>query len=70
MAAQRLTSIAGDCYYVVQFDDVLAYVKIPTNRSIVFKGRIDRNDWQDQEPVVVINTDEFRIVRDEQRKAA
>lgn len=59
MAARELNVVSGlRCLFVVQFDDCLAYADIlnPSTRKIAHKGRKDRGDWQDIEPVIQIPT--------------
>jgi hypothetical protein len=49
-------------FFVVQFDDCLAYAPILGPRPIEFRGRADRGDWQDREAVAVIDPSEFRLI--------
>ena len=50
------------CLFVIQFDDCLAYANIlEPSRPIEFRGRTDRGDWQDQEPVIAIGADDFKL---------
>jgi len=47
----------------VQFQDKAMYTMLHNVEcSIGFGGRSDRNDWQDQEPVVFINMSEFKEI--------
>lgn len=57
LAARELNLVSNvRCLFVVQFDDCLAYADIlkPPTRRIAVRGRTDRGDWQDVEPVVLI----------------
>jgi hypothetical protein len=64
-AADELQSVTGrPSFFVVQFDDCLAYAHIVKQRDIEFRGRTDRNDWQDQEPVVVIPPEQFTVIQE------
>jgi hypothetical protein len=49
--------------FVVQFDDLLAYADILAHvRPVIFAGRQDRRDWQDEEPVQLVALNEFICV--------
>jgi hypothetical protein len=61
-AAHDFFRVVGcPCFYVVQFNDCLAYTDILADRPVEFRGRTDR-DGQDQEPVVRISTGEFKVI--------
>ncbi len=65
MAAQRLAGATGlPTLFVVKFDDKFAYVNI---LSVIwrfeFRGRTDRGDWQDEEPVAVIPMSDFVVLK-------
>jgi len=51
------------CFFIVGFDDHLAYADMLPKRSIEFRGRTDRGDWQDVEPVATVPTADFKIIR-------
>ena len=51
------------CLFIIRFDDCLAYADMLPQRRIEFRGRIDRGDWQDQEAVVVIPADDFKLIK-------
>jgi hypothetical protein len=61
IAANQLHSVSErPCMFVVEFNDALAYARIvKPGRKIMVRGRTDRNDWQDVEPIVLIPRDEF-----------
>lgn len=48
--------------FVVQFDGCLAYADMLPQRPIGFRGRTDRGDWQDQEPVSLIPIADFKVI--------
>jgi hypothetical protein len=63
MAAIRLSEVSGvRCFFVIQFDDRLAYACMTKRRPIEFRGRTDRGDRQDQEAAVVIGVEEFKTI--------
>ena len=63
MAAHTLHSITGKrCFFIVQFNDCLAYANILGERTVIFGGRTDRGDWQDEEPLVLIPNTDFTII--------
>jgi len=68
MAARALCEITNaSCFFVVQFNDCYAYSNILADgRGFAFRGRIDRGDWEDQEPVAVIPVAQFRIIGEAQ----
>jgi hypothetical protein len=69
-AAHNFHAVTGlPCLFVVQFNDCLAYADMLPKRQIDFRGRADRGDWQDQEPVALISVGDFKIIT-EQRAAA
>jgi hypothetical protein len=64
MAAHSLHSITGKrCFFIVQFNDCLAYADILGERTVSFGGRTDRGDWQDEEPLVLIPKSDFTIIK-------
>lgn len=62
-----LESCSGKpCYFVVQFNDCLAWAKmVVKGRTVRMAGRFDRDDPQDVEPCVAIPIDEFKVILDE-----
>jgi RecB family exonuclease len=61
MAAERLYGVTRlPCLFVVQFNDGYAYTSMLRERSVEFRGRVDRGDIEDQEPVVVIPVEQFK----------
>lgn len=73
MAARELHAVSDlRCLFVVQFNDCLAYADIltPPHRKIAFKGRTDRDDWQDQEPVVCIPTAQWKVLEKNEDKTS
>jgi len=67
-AAHNYHRVTGKpCLFIVRFDDCLAYADMLPPRLIEFRGRTDRGDWQDQEPVVMIPVDEFRPINCSER---
>jgi hypothetical protein len=68
MTAHLLHSVTGlRCLFVVQFDDQLAFADMLTERTVEFRGRTDRGDWQDQEAAVAIAPDDFIPIKGEGR---
>ncbi len=47
---------------IVEWQDCVGYVNIPTPIDIVFGGTTKRGDWEDQEPMVEIPISEFKIL--------
>lgn len=67
MAAHNLSAVTGKpSFFVVQFNDCLAFARVTANGPIDFRGRTDRGDWQDQEPVTVIDSQDFKIIHREE----
>jgi hypothetical protein len=63
MAARDLhLTLNVRCFYAVQFHDCLASADISTigSRHVRLGGRVDRGDWQDQEPQVRVPMSEFK----------
>jgi hypothetical protein len=51
------------CFFVVQFNDCYAFADIlARGHAFGFRGRTDRGDWQDIEPVALIPVEQFKIV--------
>lgn len=71
MAAREFHGATGlPCVFFVQFNDCLAHAQMyKFGRQITFKGRTDRGDWQDLEPIVLIPMREWKIVEDERKHA-
>jgi hypothetical protein len=62
--AHQLESVSkAGSFFVVQFDDVLVSAPILGEWPIEIRGRTDRGDWQDLEPVARIPTSAFRILQ-------
>ncbi len=51
------------CLFVIQCNNGFFYADMVAPRSIEFRGRVDRNDWQDQEPVAMVPVAEFRKMK-------
>ena len=61
--ARRMHSETGKpCFFVVQFDDCLAYANMLPVRPIAWRGRADRNDPGDYEWVALVRQDEFKVI--------
>lgn len=65
LAAVELNGYSGlPCLFVVQCNDGFFYTNILKEfRTIEFRGRVDRNDWQDQEPITAIPNSEFTEIK-------
>lgn len=66
MAARRLyEATKSPCMIVINATDGVWYATFHDAilTSIKIKGRKDRNDWQDMEPCVVLNTDQFKLLK-------
>ena len=51
------------CIYALQFDDKLAYCDMLRAKwPVVWGGRKDRGDWQDEEPMCLIPINEFVVI--------
>lgn len=61
MAAKQLSESTNLPFMlVVQTLDAVYYSKNPFNhKKVLFRGRTDRNDWQDVEPCVLLDTENF-----------
>jgi hypothetical protein len=68
IAARSFEHLGVKCFFVVQFNDCLAYADLAPKRRIEFRGREDRGDWQDQQPIVCISSTEFKIIESVEAK--
>jgi hypothetical protein len=50
------------CLFIVKFDDCIAYADMLPKRELFQGGRNDRDDWQDQEPLVLVPKSDFTVV--------
>jgi len=64
LAAYQFHTVTGlQCLFIVQFNDCLVYADILACPKVInFNGRYDRNDWQDQEPLLMIANQNFFAV--------
>lgn len=62
ITAQAFNALGIKSLFVVQFTDVLAYADMTPPRRIEFRGREDRGDWQDVQPVVCIPNTDFKVI--------
>lgn len=63
MSAEALRSVTGlDCFLIVKWTDAVGYIKMNTDSKVLIGGRVDRNDWQDTEPVVHYPIDSFTLL--------
>ena len=71
MSAVRLHDYSDrPCFFVVLCDDGYHYADILKQKyPIEFRGRVDRNDWQDQEPVIDIPVWDFLPIIEPQASA-
>lgn len=49
-------------FLIVEWEDCVGYTPIPVEHQIIFSGRKDRGDWEDQEPMVEIANSAFRVI--------
>lgn len=49
-------------FMIVEWEDVMGYVQIPTEHKIIFSGTVKRGDWEDMEPMVEIPVSAFQII--------
>ena len=61
-AARQWDEMGLPSFFVVQFTDCLAYADLRPKRRVEFRGREDRGDWQDQQPIVCIPTYQFKVM--------
>lgn len=62
VSAHNLRVATGlDCFLMVRWTDAVGYIKMDSGFSVAVGGRLDRNDWQDIEPVVHYPIDSFKI---------
>jgi len=67
MSANKLNETTKlPCMIVLNALDGVWYTTFHDARfhSFKIKGRKDRNDWQDMEPCVVLDTDQFKLLKD------
>ena len=61
MNARRLTEYTGlSCILIVKWLDNIGWINLDIEGELGFGGRKDRNDWQDQEPVIFLPIDKFK----------
>jgi hypothetical protein len=58
------------CRFFVQFDDCLAWADMLSPRAVGMRGRMDRNDPQDIEPVAYVPVDDFKLLGGRNGKAS
>lgn len=64
LAARRLTqTTALPSILFVRWTDSLGFVNLCNQFSYEKGGRIDRNDWQDVEPVAAIPLENFQLIK-------
>ena len=66
MSAKELNATTGlPCMIVLNALDGIWYTTFHDAKVISYriKGRVDRNDWQDMEPCVVLDTDQFKLFK-------
>ena len=49
-------------FMIVEWQDAMGYVSIPTKHDIIFSGTVKRGDWEDMEPMVEIPIESFKII--------
>lgn len=49
-------------FMIVEWQDAMGYVSIPTEHKIIFSGTVKRGDWEDMEPMVEIPIESFKII--------
>jgi len=67
MSANKLNATTMlPCFIVLNALDGVWYASFHDAKlnAIKIKGRKDRNDWQDMEPCVVLDTDQFKLLKD------
>lgn len=61
-----LVSISRDTdipsFLIVEWQDCIGYIQVPTPIGIVFGGTTKRGDWEDQEPMIEIPISDFKII--------
>lgn len=61
-----LVSISRDTgipsFLIVDWQDCIGYIQVPTPIGIVFGGTTKRGDWEDKEPMIEIPISDFKIV--------
>ena len=63
MTAKSIKRDTGlDALIIVEWEDCIGYTQLDGDWIIKTGGRVDRNDWQDIEPVVHIPVTEFTIL--------
>ena len=65
MAARDLWQVTGlRSFLMVMWSDAWGYTRLSgVFDDLTFNGRSDRADWQDMEPVMLINMERFRIAK-------
>lgn len=67
MSANKLNSSTMlPCFIVLNASDGIWYASFHDAKltAIKMKGRKDRKDWQDMEPCVVLDTDQFKLLEE------
>lgn len=62
VAARGFEAVGVKTFYIVQFTDHLAYTSLIVSDRIEYRGRKDRQDWEDVQPVVCIGASEFKVI--------
>lgn len=66
MSAKKMNESTGlPCMIVINATDGIWYTTFHDAKFISFKitGRKDRGDWQDMEPCIVLDTDQFKLFK-------
>lgn len=65
MNARRLTEYTGlSSILIVKWLDEVGWINLKTDGKLGFGGRRDRNDWQDQEPVIFLPIEQFKSLKE------
>jgi hypothetical protein len=47
---------------IVEWQDCVGYINVPTPINVVFGGTTKRGDWEDKEPMIEVPISDFKII--------